>query len=155
MAELTSFVTVNAKKGLIAMLLMTVGTFVLAELLLARQSKVPATEATVASKRTKDLTIAITSAEGGLKGGENSFCVMFQKRGTEEPVEVQNVRVDFTLLVGRVQEEPIRAHLTRDRVGSYCGHGKSRQAILRSSQLLCLCALHGCGWEGKKGTTSH
>ena len=59
MAELTSFVTVNAKKGLIAMLLMTVGTFVLAELLLARQSKVPATEATVASKRTKDLTIAI------------------------------------------------------------------------------------------------
>src|ERR1700730_18381816 len=140
MAELTSFVTVNAKKGLIAMLLMTVGTFVLAELLLARQSKVPATEATVASKRTKDLTIAITSAEGGLKGGENSFCVMFQKRGTEEPVEVQNVRVDFTLLVGRVQEEPIRAHLTRDRVGSYCGHGKSRQAILRSSQLLCLCA---------------
>jgi hypothetical protein len=81
-----------------------------------------ATETTLASKRTKDLVIAITSSEGRLKGGENNFCVLFQKTATDEPVDVRNVRVDFTLLVGRIQEEPIKTQLTEDRVGRYCGH---------------------------------
>ena len=80
-----------------------------------------ASETTLASKRTKDLVIAITSSDGGLKGGDNSFCVLFHKRGTDEPVDVQNVRVDFTLLVGRIQEEPIKTKLTGDRAGRYCG----------------------------------
>ena len=81
-----------------------------------------ATETTLASKRTKDLVIVITSSEGSLKGGENSFCVQFQKTGTDEPVDVRNVRVDFTLLVGRIQEDPIKSELTGDRVGRFCGH---------------------------------
>lgn len=82
-----------------------------------------ATETTLASKRTKDLVIAITSSQGGLKGGENSFCVLFQKTGTDEPVEMRNVRVDFTLLVGRIQEGPIKTQLSSgDSVGRYCGH---------------------------------
>lgn len=81
-----------------------------------------ATETTLSSKRTKDLVIAITSSQGGLKSGENSFCVLFQKTGTDEPVDVRNVRVDFTLLVGRIQEEPIKTELTGDRLGRYCGH---------------------------------
>lgn len=80
-----------------------------------------ASETTLASKRTKDLVIAITSSDGGLKGGDNSFCVLFHKRGTDERVDVQNVRVDFTLLVGRIQEEPIKTQLTGDRAGRYCG----------------------------------
>ena len=122
MSEIRFFVTAHARNGLITMLLMTVGTFVLTELLVARQATVPATETTVASKRMKDLTITITSADGSLKGGENSFCVMFQKTGTDEPVGVRNVGVDFTLLVGRIQEEPIRTQLVGDRVGRYCGH---------------------------------
>jgi hypothetical protein len=34
---------------------------------------------------------------------------------------VRNVGVDFTLLVGRIQEEePIRTQLTGDHVGDYC-----------------------------------
>lgn len=81
-----------------------------------------ATETTVASMRTKDLVLMITSADGGLKGGENSFCLLFQKAGTDEPVDVRNVRVEFTLLVGRIQEEPIKTHLIEDRAGRYCGH---------------------------------
>lgn len=81
-----------------------------------------ASETTLASKRTKDLVIALTSSQGGLKRGENSFCVLFQKAGTDEPVDVRNVRVDFTLLVGRIQEEPITTELTGDRAGRYCGH---------------------------------
>jgi hypothetical protein len=99
----------------------TIIGFVVAELF----SRVPTTRATattLASKRTKDLVIAITSSQGGLKGGENSFCVLFQKTGTDEPVDMRNVRVDFTLLVGRIQEDPVKTELTRDRVGRYCGH---------------------------------
>ena len=48
-----------------------------------------ATETTLASKRTRDLVIAITSSQGGLKSGENSFCVLFQKAGTDEPADVR------------------------------------------------------------------
>jgi hypothetical protein len=81
-----------------------------------------ATETTVASKRTKDLIITIISAEDGLKGGERPFCVLFYKRGTDEPVEVEEVRVDFTLLVGRIHQQAIETTLTEDRVGRYCGH---------------------------------
>ena len=79
------------------------------------------------AQRTKDLTITITSPDGRLRGGENSICVVFQKRETKEPVNVQNVSVEFTLLVGRIEEEPIRAQLTEDRVGRYCGHANLGQ----------------------------
>ena len=87
----------------------------------AGAATVPPSEMTVTSKRTKDLIITITSADGRLKGGENSFCVAFQKRGTTAPVDVQNVGVDFTLLVGRIQEKSISSQLTEDQMGHYCG----------------------------------
>jgi hypothetical protein len=86
-----------------------------------RATTAPPSEMTVTSKQTKDLVIRITSADGRLKGGENSFCVMFQKRGAQEPFDVQNVGIDFVLLVGRIQESPIRAQLTKDQMGRYCG----------------------------------
>lgn len=110
-----------ARTGLITILIMLAGALVIPELLLAEPATVPPTEMTVATKRTKDLFIAIISRDGRLKGGENSLCVVFQKRGTEEPVDVQNVSVDFTLLAGRIQEEPLRAQITEDHVGRYCG----------------------------------
>jgi hypothetical protein len=122
MNNLRFFRTARAGKGLIALLLMMAGPFVLVESLLARQNAVPAAEMRIASKRTKDLITTITSADGRLTGGENSFCVAFQKRETEEPVDVQNVSVEFALLVGRIEEKPMRAQLTRDRVGRNCGH---------------------------------
>ena len=109
------------KKGLITILVMLAGTLVHGQLLLARPTTAPPTEVKVASRRTKDLVITITSADGRLKGGENSFCVAFQKRGTEAPVYVQNVGVDFTLLVGRIQEKSISSQLTEDQMGHYCG----------------------------------
>lgn len=111
----------NAGTALITILIMLAGTLVTPDLLLAGPTAVPPTESTVVSKRTKDLVITITSPDGRLKGGENSFCVVFQKKGTEEPVNVQNVSVDFTLLVGRIQENPIRSPLTEGQVGRYCG----------------------------------
>ena len=119
--EFGPVLNVYVRTGLITILIMLAGISVPVGLLLARPVTVPSTEITVASKRTKDLAIAIISRDGRLKGGENSLCVVFQKRGTQEPVDVGNVSVDFTLLVGRIQEEPIKAQLTKDQVGRYCG----------------------------------
>jgi hypothetical protein len=77
---------------------------------------------TVASKRTRDLVITITNADGRLRGGDNEFCLLFQKRESREAAEVQDVSIDFALLVGRIQREPIRARLTQERQGRFCGH---------------------------------
>ena len=68
------------------------------------------------------MVITITGSDGRLKDGENNFCVVFQKRETGEAVDLQKVSVEFALLVGRIEEEPIRVQLTGDRVGQYCGH---------------------------------
>ena len=116
------FLNTHAWARLTTILAILAGTFVLVQFLHAGQATVLPAEMTVASKRTNDLVITITSADGRLKSGENSLCVVFQKRGTGKPVDVHNVSVDFTLLVGRIQEEPIRAHLTNDQMGHYCGH---------------------------------
>ena len=121
MPQTRSIMIACARTGLIAILVLLDATFVVAELLPARPAA-HATETILASERTKDLVIAITSPGGGLRGGDNRFCVLFQKTGTEEPVDVRDVHVDFTLLVGRIQEEPIKTELTGDRVGRYCGH---------------------------------
>lgn len=104
------------------MLIVTAGAFVLSEKLFAEPATGPQTQAIVASKRTKDLIITITTSDGRLKGGENSFCVRFQKRETEELVDIQNVGVQFSLLVGRIQEDPTQAQLSGDGLGRYCGH---------------------------------
>lgn len=92
--------------------------------LVPRQSQVDVrpNERTIASKRTKDLVITITNPDGKLRGGDNDLCVLFEKRETQEFVNVQNVGIDFTLLVGRIQEEPIRAPLPQDQPGRHCGH---------------------------------
>lgn len=121
MAQIRVIMVACAKAGLIAILMILAGTFVLPNLHLAASASVPQGGNAVASKRTKNLAITITGPDGRLKGGENSFCVVFQNGETEEPVNVQNVSVEFTLLVGRIQEEHIRALVTEDRVGRYCG----------------------------------
>lgn len=86
------------------------------------QAAVRPSKTTITSKRARDVVITITTAEGRLREGQNAFCVLLQNKETREPLDVQNVSVDFTLLVGRIQEEPIRAHLAQDQPGRYCGH---------------------------------
>ena len=85
------------------------------------------TETTIASKRVRDLVITITNPAGRLREGDNDLCILFVGRKTREPVDVQNVSVDFILLVGRIQEEPIKAPLTRDQIGQHCGHVNLRK----------------------------
>jgi hypothetical protein len=78
-------------------------------------------EKTIASKRLRTVAITFTNDSGKLTAGENRFCVLFHNLETANSADVQNVTVDFRLLVGKIQEEPITAELTQDGVGRYCG----------------------------------
>jgi hypothetical protein len=109
------------RKGLIAILNMLAAVLFFQELLFAGPDSAPPTEMTVASKRTKDLVISITSSDGRLTGGQNTFCVVFEKRGRLQPVDALNVSVEFSLLGGRIYGKPIKGHLTEVQTGRYCG----------------------------------
>jgi hypothetical protein len=82
----------------------------------------PSLQKTVATKRTRNLTITITNAKGVFNGGENRFCIQFQERPRREPILISNVSVAFRELVGRIEEQPIGAVLGETHNGEYCGH---------------------------------
>ena len=75
----------------------------------------------IASGRAKDLFIELTNENGRLRAGENDLCITFQKTETGGHVEVRNVVAEFSLLVGKIQEKPIVAHLSQKGTGEYCG----------------------------------
>lgn len=79
------------------------------------------TNATVAVKKTKYLLITLTTADGRLRGGENGFCIVFESRQTRAPAQVQSVSVNFTLLVGKIEERPIEAEIKGSLPGQFCG----------------------------------
>jgi len=108
-------------KRLMPRLIFLAAAFTLAEPVLAIPGAGSPTGMTLASKRTKNLVITIIGTEGRFTAGQNSLCVSFQKRTTLEPVAVMNVTTDFTLLVGRIEERPIRAALVEVQKGQYCG----------------------------------
>lgn len=76
---------------------------------------------TIASGRAKDLSIELRNENGRLRAGENDLCITFQKTETGTHVEVRNVAAKFSLLVGKIEEKPIVAHLSQKGTGEYCG----------------------------------
>jgi hypothetical protein len=114
-------VKATTRKSLITILNLLAAALSIPELLLAELDSPSPTEMTVASKRTKDLLISITSSDGKLKGEEVSFCVVFERRGTVQPVDVLNVSVEFRLLGGRIYGKPIQGNVTEVQTGRYCG----------------------------------
>jgi hypothetical protein len=79
-------------------------------------------EKTIASRRTGNLVIALANDIGKLTPGENDFCVLFQSNSSSAAIDIREVSVDFTLLVGRIHEAPITAHLSQNGADRYCGH---------------------------------
>jgi len=75
----------------------------------------------LASGRDRDLLIELANGNGRLKAGENDLCLTFQKTETGGHVKVRNVAAEFSLLVGRIEEKPIVAHLSQKGTGEYCG----------------------------------
>jgi hypothetical protein len=78
-------------------------------------------EKTIASKQVGNIVIALTNETGQLTSGENHFCVLFQNAVPAQTIDVQDVIVDFRLLVGRIQEMPRTAHLSQSGAGRFCG----------------------------------
>ena len=87
----------------------------------AVQDEVHSNQVLIASKRTKDVVIKITSA-AELSEGDNGICVIFQTTRTNAPVDMREVTVEFSLLVGKIQERPISAVLNHEGTGRSCGH---------------------------------
>ncbi len=78
-------------------------------------------EKTIATKRAGSMVITLTNETGKLTSGENHFCVLFQSAVPTDAIDIQDVTVDFRLLVGRIEEKPRTAHLSQSGAGRYCG----------------------------------
>lgn len=76
---------------------------------------------TIASKRSGNLVVVVTNEAGKLTPGENHFCVLFQSISPSTAIDVREVTVDFRLLVGRIEEAPITAHLNSIGAQRFCG----------------------------------
>jgi hypothetical protein len=75
----------------------------------------------IASGRAKDLSIELTNENGRLRAGENNLCITFRKTESGTLVDVRNVAAEFSLLVGKIEEKPIGAHLFQKGTGEYRG----------------------------------
>lgn len=75
----------------------------------------------IASKRTKSMDVVLTNSTGEMKSGENDFCVQFRSPEPATHVDVTDVSAAFRLLVGKIEEPPIKVQLVEDGAESYCG----------------------------------
>jgi len=75
----------------------------------------------IASGHARDLSIELSNENGRLRAGENDLCITFRKTETRTLVDVRNVAVEISLLVGKIEEKPIVAHLSQKGTGEYCG----------------------------------
>ena len=75
---------------------------------------------TIATKRVKDMEIWLVNDPGKFAAENNAFCVAFRTTAAGA-VDIRSVNVDFFQLVGRIQEQPISALITRESVGMYSG----------------------------------
>jgi hypothetical protein len=73
----------------------------------------------IASRNANGMTITITNESGKLHEGKNNICVSFQAIEDVHPVDVRNVAIEFTLLVGR-NSRGAKAPLIQD-ADHYCG----------------------------------
>ena len=75
----------------------------------------------ITSKRANGMTVVLTNESGRLVEGKNSICASFQAIEDGRPIDVLNVEIGFTLLVGRNRGSPATAQLIHDAAGRYCG----------------------------------
>ena len=125
--------------------------FVLGATLAAPSTAEDVQDKTIASKRSGSLVVVMTNEGGKLTSGENHFCVLFQGRGPSIATEGQEVSVDFILLVGRIQERPLTAHLGPNGVGRSCGDINLGRQFYRPSNYYAL--VHYVEETGKKKTS--
>lgn len=75
----------------------------------------------IARKSTKYVVTTLVNKTGKFQGCVNDFCILFKDPETKSALDFQNLRADFRLLVGRIEEVPITAGLSKEEAGRYCG----------------------------------
>ena len=75
----------------------------------------------IATRKTKHVVTTLVNKTGKFKAGVNGFCILFTDPETKSALDFQSVRADFRLLVGRIEEVPITAGLSKEKAGRYCG----------------------------------
>jgi hypothetical protein len=75
----------------------------------------------ITSKHSNGMTVMLTNESGKLTEGKNSVCAVFQSIKEGHAAWVQNVEIEFTLLVGRNRGQPITAQMTENAAGWFCG----------------------------------
>jgi len=63
----------------------------------------------------------LANGSGKLTPGENSLCIVVRDPLTGSSTNARDVSIDFAQHVGRILESPIRAQLTEQSIGRYCG----------------------------------
>ncbi len=95
--------------------------FILSATLATASTAVDAQEKTIASTKGRSLFIRLTSESGKFEAGENHFCVLLQSATPTSVGNFKDLTVDFTLLVGRLEEAPLTAHLRQTGADRFCG----------------------------------
>ncbi len=99
----------------------SLAVFALVAVLALTASIAFAQEKTIGSTKSGSWRISLTNEQGRFVADENHFCAVFQSRYPASIEDVGDVTVDFTLLVGRMHERPIMAHLSPTGADRYCG----------------------------------
>lgn len=94
---------------------------VLSNPLFAGPLSVSPSDKVIAMRKTKHVVTTLVNKTGKFKGGVNGFCVLFKDPETKSALDFQSVKVDFRSLVGRIEEVPITAGLSKEEAGRYCG----------------------------------
>lgn len=86
-----------------------------------QQTKSHASGIEITRKKTKWAVVILSNDSGRLNAGKNKLCLFFRERHDGSPIEIVDLTLDFRLLVGKLEEQPVRANLTMEQAGQYCG----------------------------------
>ena len=79
------------------------------------------TEKAIVVKVAKNSVVVLANDQGQLTPGENNLCMVIRDPLTGSAMDVRSVSIGFAQHVGRILESPIKAQLTQESIGRYCG----------------------------------
>jgi hypothetical protein len=81
----------------------------------------PENEKAIVVKVAKNAVIVLANGSGKLTPGENNLCIVVREPLTGKGIHARDVSIDFAQHVGRILESPLRAQLSQQSIGRYCG----------------------------------
>ncbi len=124
--------------------------FTVAATLTCTSTAAHAQEKAIASAKTGSSLILLTNENGKFTAGENHFCVTFQSANAKSNGDFREVTANFVLLVGRIHEKPITAHLGPTVADRSCGQINLGPQYYHPSSYYAY--VHYADRNGKKGS---